>query len=111
MATSIIKFDGDIPWEHGATAETTNIYYTHKNGFVTITGQISGELTLNNTTKTVMVLGADYAPSASVFFGITDRGSNTQGAYGYINTSGALLARSPLGDVAYLNFCVTYPVG
>lgn len=110
MATSIIKFDGDTAWEHGSDAATTNIYYRRKNGFVTITAQVSGELTLDNTTKTILSLGAEYAPSASVFFGIMNRGSNTQGAYGYINTSGTIVARSPNGSIAYFNFCVTYPV-
>ena len=110
MATSIIKYDGDTAWEHGTTSATTNIYYRRKNGFVTITAQISGEVTLDNTTTTLINLGTEYAPSASVFFGITNRGSATQGAFGHVTTSGAVLARSPLGSMAYLNFSVTYPV-
>lgn len=110
MATSIIKFDGDTSWERGTTPATTNIYYRRKNGFVTITAQISGELVLDATEKAIMTLGTDYAPTQMVYFSITNRGTSTQGAYGRIDDNGVLYGRSALGSESYLNFCVTYPV-
>lgn len=110
MATSIIKYDGDTSWSHGNTTSTTNIYYRRKNGFCTITAQISGELVLDATEKAIMTLGADYAPTQDIFFSITNRGSNTQGAYGRIDGNGVLYGRSPVGSASYLNFCVTYPI-
>lgn len=110
MASSVIKYDGDTEWKQGETTASAPIYYRLHNGFCTITAQYSGEVTLNATALLVMTLPSEYRPTSGINFNVGNRGASLQGGYGTINPSGQLYLRSPLGDMGYFQFCVTYPV-
>lgn len=110
MATSTIKYYGDTAWSSGPTAASEPIKYRLCNGFVTLTAQYSNQITLNNTEVVALTLPAAYRPSTSIMFNISNRGSSVQGAFGYVNASGEIRLRSPLGEMGYYQFSVTYPV-
>lgn len=54
-------------------------------------------------------LSAEYRPSETVSFPVSNRGSSAQG-YGYIDTSGRVYVRNSLGSMGYFSFSVAYPV-
>lgn len=110
MATSIIKFDGDTAWESG-TGNHSTLKYRLRNGMCTITALYSGSVTVGTGNTTAITLAEEYRPTTTVYFPILNRASNTpQGAYGIVQTDGKVILTSPTGNIAYFQFCVSYPV-
>lgn len=109
MATSTIKYDGDTSWKRGDTTVSRPIYYRLRNGICFLTASYSGEVSVGDTPVLLGTLSAEYRPSETVAFPVSNRGSSAQG-YGYIDTSGRVYVRNSLGSMGYFSFTVAYPV-
>lgn len=107
--TSIIKYDGDSTWREGDTTASRPMKYKLRNGICFLTANYSAEIAVGDTPVLVDTLPAEYRPSETVSFPVSNRGSSAQG-YGYIDTSGRVYVRNSLGSMGYFLFSVSYPV-
>ena len=109
MATSTIKYDGDTSWHNGTTTQSAPIKYRLRNGICYITAEYSGQLTINDTPRTVMTLPEGYRPSTQIYGTLINRASAGGGTV-IINLDGTIVLRHPPAATAYFDFTVAYPV-
>lgn len=101
---------GDASWKNGSTTTSEPIKYRLYNGVCYMTAEYAGQLTIDNTVRTVMTLPEGYRPSTQIVAPVVNRAAPGDGVV-YINTDGTVALRDASQATSYFDFYVAFPVG